>query len=106
MVRHVYRTIFFMMIAFCLLYFVSALFYILVYFNKGPDSDSNYFYNKYNLSEFPKWKIAILVLYFIQTTLATVGYGDFSPQSNSEMIFDIFVMITGIASFSYILNKF
>jgi len=38
------------------------------------------------------------------TTLATVGYGDFSPQTNYEKIIGIIIMILGIAFFSYIMG--
>jgi CRP-like cAMP-binding protein len=44
--------------------------------------------------------------YFALTTLATVGYGDIIPQNNGEKIMGIFLMIVGIAFFSYIMSNF
>lgn len=38
--------------------------------------------------------------------LATVGYGDYSPKSDLEKIIGIFIMIMGIAFFSYIMSNF
>jgi len=48
----------------------------------------------------------IICCYFALTTLATVGYGDFTPQSNIERILGILIMILGIALFSYIMGRF
>ena len=58
----------------------------------------------------------MLCCYFILTTLglkyinkiclATVGYGDYSPKSDLEKIIGIFIMIMGIAFFSYIMSNF
>jgi small-conductance mechanosensitive channel len=39
-------------------------------------------------------------VYFSITTLATVGYGDFSPQTVSGKIFTIFYIIIGIGMLS------
>jgi hypothetical protein len=52
------------------------------------------------------FKKAIISCYFALTTLSTVGYGDFYPQSNVERIIAVFVMLCGVAFFSYILGNF
>lgn len=44
--------------------------------------------------------------YFSLTTLSTVGYGDLSPRSNEEMIMGIFILLGGVAFFSYIMGSF
>ena len=44
--------------------------------------------------------------YFILTTLAVIGYGDLYAKSNIEKIFDIFIMIFGVAFFAYIMGNF
>ena len=104
-VRHVYRTVYFLIITLSMLYTISCMFYLVAFYSKDPITQTGFYYS-YNFESQPIWRKTIIVIYFIQTTLATVGYGDFTPQTNSEKVFDIFVMITGIASFSYILNKF
>lgn len=48
----------------------------------------------------------VLILYFALTTLSTVGYGDYYPDSDVEMIFTSLVMLGGVAFFSYIMGNF
>lgn len=48
----------------------------------------------------------VTVVYWAFTTLATVGYGDYRPQSNSERIIVTFVFLFGIAIFSMIMGNF
>jgi len=48
----------------------------------------------------------VAVVYWAFTTLATVGYGDFRPQSNIERIIGSFVILFGIAIFSLIMGNF
>jgi voltage-gated potassium channel len=48
----------------------------------------------------------ILILYFALTTLSTVGYGDYYPNSDVEMIITSIVMLGGVAFFSYIMGNF
>ena len=40
-------------------------------------------------------------LYLTIVTISTVGYGDISGTTNSEMIFCCFMMLMGVCSFSY-----
>ena len=44
--------------------------------------------------------------YFVLTTFSTVGFGDLTPITNNERIICIFMMICGIAFFSYIMSTF
>ena len=46
------------------------------------------------------------MLYFALTTLSTVGYGDYHPISNIEMMFSCVIMLGGVAFFSYIMGNF
>ena len=48
----------------------------------------------------------ILSSYFALTTLSTVGYGDYFPVSKEEKIFVIFIMLAGVAFFSYLMGQF
>jgi hypothetical protein len=44
--------------------------------------------------------------YYGITTLSTIGYGDFSPKSSPEKLVISFVMMIGVAIFSYIMGNF
>ena len=46
------------------------------------------------------------VLYFALTILSTVGYGDFTPISNVEMISVCFFMVIGVFLFTFIMSMF
>ncbi len=52
------------------------------------------------------WRI-LDALYFCVMTLATIGYGDFSPQTDAGKIFTIFYALAGIGVLSaLIVNLF
>ncbi len=40
--------------------------------------------------------------YFAFTTLATVGFGDYSPRSDSERVFGALFLLFGVATFTVI----
>lgn len=44
--------------------------------------------------------------YFALTTLSTVGYGDYYPISNNEILIQIGYMLIGIVCFSQIMGSF
>lgn len=48
----------------------------------------------------------IVVVYFAFTTLATVGYGDYRPHSDIERIMCSFILLFGVAVFSFIMGNF
>ena len=47
----------------------------------------------------------ILSMYWTLVTFATVGYGDYTPVTNSEVVFTMFVEMLGIIYFSYMMGK-
>merc|ERR1719181_203213 len=44
-------------------------------------------------------------LYWAFTTMTTVGYGDFTPDSSYERLFAIFAMMVGATVFGYIIGS-
>ena len=64
------------------------------------------FIDRYQLDDTPGYYKMITSCYFSITTLSTVGYGDLSPRSNAEMVLGIFIMLGGVAFFSYIMGSF
>lgn len=75
------------------------------------DEESYYFVNRFSqFSEYEEAedvaKMITALMYFMLTTLATVGYGDYYPSSISEKIIGIFIEIFGVTIFSFLMNKF
>ena len=54
----------------------------------------------------PNYEKLITVCYYAITTLSTVGYGDLYPINNIEKIVGIFIMLIGVAYFSFIMGNF
>jgi len=44
--------------------------------------------------------------YFMMTTLAKIGYGDFFPITNEEKFLMVVLMFSGLIFFSYVLEQF
>ena len=42
-------------------------------------------------------------IYWVITTMTTVGYGDITPTSNIQLVYAIFVMILGVGTYGYII---
>ena len=47
----------------------------------------------------------MISIYFAFTSLSTVGFGDYYPVSSLERIVCAFVLLIGVAMFSYILGE-
>jgi hypothetical protein len=45
-------------------------------------------------------------VYFITTTITTVGYGDFLPSSTAEILLVMLMELIGLAMFSWIIGEF
>ena len=48
----------------------------------------------------------IISCYFALTTLSTVGYGDYYPITDIEIMTAVSLMLCGVAFFSYIMGSF
>ena len=48
----------------------------------------------------------IIAMYFAFTSLSTVGFGDYHPRGDVERVFGAFMLLFGVAIFSYILSIF
>ena len=72
----------------------------------NEDSTGPTFYGVYNLSENTDFENLVIVVYFAFTTLSTVGFGDYNPKSEPERIITTFILLIGVACFSYIMGQF
>jgi len=48
----------------------------------------------------------VAVVYYAFTTLSTVGFGDYNPRSDLERVTCAFILIFGVAIFSYMMGIF
>lgn len=51
-------------------------------------------------------KILWTIVYYSFTSLTTVGFGDYHPKSDYERILVMFILMFGVAIFSYIMGNF
>jgi hypothetical protein len=47
-----------------------------------------------------------VLLYFSMTTVAKIGYGDMTPQSNVEKLCTVVILLISMIFFSYVLDQF
>ena len=51
------------------------------------------------------WNLYMISIYYIITTLTTVGYGDISPDSLIEIIFRVILLAFGIVGYSWLISS-
>ena len=92
-----------------IIYFMGCLWFIISdTLNSDYNNENEITFIRANgLDEYPDdFARFITSAYFVITTLAVIGYGDIYPKSNVEKIFDIIIMIFGVAFFTYIMGNF
>lgn len=111
LLSYFFKTLKLVVIIITVSYFVGIGWFILCELTyKGPDEaaiDENIgFYGQFELDKNSKTENLIIVFYYIFTTLATVGFGDFHPRSNVERLVAVCIFLFGVSIFSYIMNQF
>lgn len=108
MFMYVYRIFRLVIIAFFITYFIGCFWYMI-----SDNLNSEYdvknrrtFVTYFDLDGISNWRKLIISCYYTLTTLATVGYGDFYPVSDMERLIAVFLMLCGVAFFSYIMGSF
>ena len=62
--------------------------------------------NDYEILHKSNFFKTITVMYYAFTSLSTVGFGDFYPRSDPERLLCAFILLFGVAIFSYIMGNF
>lgn len=76
------------------------------------ENESNYFITNFDVDERHEEtdrsnsETGILLVYYMFTSLSTVGFGDFHPRSNAERFFCSIILLFGVAIFSYVMATF
>ena len=72
-----------------------------------PESDNlDLFLPYFGIIEMEHKESLVIAMYFAFTSLSTVGFGDYHPRGNIERVFGAFMLLFGVAIFSYILSIF
>ena len=72
-----------------------------------PASDQlDLFIPYFGIIEMEHKESLIIAMYFAFTSLSTVGFGDYHPRGDIERVFGAFMLLFGVAIFSYILSIF
>jgi hypothetical protein len=91
-------------IAFIITYFSGCVWYLIAEEYKDEEKVSFYYKNKLDTKD--NTSKLIISCYFALTTLATVGYGDYYPITDAEIMTAVTLMLCGVAFFSYIMGSF
>jgi ABC-type glycerol-3-phosphate transport system permease component len=105
---YVYKIFRLVIIALLITYFLGCFWYLIsTSINYESDIiEGNTFVTHYGLNTTSDPTKLLVSCYFVLTTLATVGYGDFFPISTIERVLSVVIMLCGVAFFSYIMNSF
>jgi hypothetical protein len=100
-------------------YIIGMLFFIMCEFNQDFIYDVDYhqldepsefepenFISYFGLYDKSAGDIAVIVSYYMFTSLSTVGFGDYHPRSNSERLVVTIILLFGVAIQSYIMGNF
>lgn len=84
---------------------VEDFYYDMIY-EKVPEEDRPPgFLTYYKLTDKTAEELTLISLYFSLTSLTTIGLGDFVPRNSPERIVCSFMLLFGVAIFSYIMNN-
>ncbi len=62
--------------------------------------------SEYDMKNRHPGESVIICWYYAFTSLTTVGFGDYHPWNNYERLLCAFILLFGVAIFSYIMNIF
>ena len=79
---------------------ISACMYVVIAAFEGDYKKSTWIFPEFN--DLEDTETYVLAVYFIVTTVATVGYGDITCATSEERVFCIILMMVGVLAFTFI----
>ena len=84
-------------------YYLGTIWFVMT--KHTTTSETAYtFYNEYEADNHSGPENMLIVVYFMFTTLSTVGLGDYNPKSEIERLFMCLILLLGVTCFSYLLS--
>ena len=75
------------------------------YLSSIEDEKVNSWIFRYKMDDKNDFDVYVMSIYFVFTTLTTVGYGDITPFTNTEKFFTIILMGFGAGFYSYLIGS-
>ena len=76
------------------------------YANNNFEEEPDLFLNYFSMYARPELESLIVSTYFAFTSLSTVGLGDYHPRGDIERLCTSFMLLFGVAIFSYVMGNF
>ena len=107
-IMYFYRILNLVIIILMLSYVLGTLWLLFtkLFTKNADDIAEKTFYAYYGLGSKSHFSQLTIVVYFAFTSLSTVGFGDFNPKSQVERLATVFILLVGVACFSYIMGEF
>ena len=86
-------------------YFLAVTMYI-IYDRINPSDEQRTFIKNNDFEGCTKGEIVIRCMYYIMTTLTTMGFGDYLAYSSYERVVSLIFEMFGVALYSYIMGNF
>jgi hypothetical protein len=111
MISYFFKTFKLIVVIVTISYFMGMIWYIFCDLTQIDEEKLNGtqhvgFIKEFELDKNTDGQNAVIVIYFAFTTLSTVGFGDYHPRSNAERLICAFILLIGVAIFSYIMGIF
>jgi hypothetical protein len=108
-VNYGFKTFRLVIFIFMISYFVGVIIYIWSHIFRdmySENQDYSSYIDEFGLEDISVTEAIIVNTYFAFTSLSTVGFGDYHPISNIERLFTAFMLMCGVACFSFVMGNF
>jgi hypothetical protein len=108
-ISYSFRTVRLVLVILTVSYYIGMFWYIFCELTLKPAGqvlENDGFIHQFSIEDYTVYEKSVLMFYYAFTTLSTVGFGDFHPRSNVERVLCAFILLTGVAIFSYIMGNF
>lgn len=96
------RMIYSISVVLLLIHLASCLWY---YAAKLDNEGNETWVYRHNIEQLPTWQKYLTSLYWVSSTLTTVGYGDIVPVTNLEKSMALLLMWFGVGFYSYVIGS-